>query len=672
MSAEGGTLIAKIFNKIWDLYYIRSRENGPEIVQAQYEACSRYLPLIHVIFLTSMWGAALTSKDCAPAWLTFSVPVVFTVFAALRIVHWTSTRSRFMTIGQARKAMARTRLLGGVLPIIVSSWALTLFEVGDHAVRVNIAYFMAISGVCIVVFLMHLRIAAYQVAIIVYIPLIGRLLLTGDTALMTMGINLAVASAMQLTVVYVQSRHFREAVYSKVALQKASEHNQTLANLDSLTGLPNRRLFFNNLSDEIAFAKRTSRRLAVGILDLDGFKAVNDLHGHNIGDELLKQVAERLKGILGSNVLVSRLGGDEFALLVRSHNSNAELLLMGERICSVLRKPFFLENVRISISGSIGYAVYPDVAQTQHELYECADYALYQNKRTNRGYPSLFAKEQAHELETRSMIEQAIRTADLEKELTVLFQPIIDTLSHQVAAFEALARWESPMVGSVSPSVFIPIAERSGKVGELPLILLKKALAVAEGWPRDVNLSFNLSAHDVSSVERVAKLAAVVMHSRVDPRRIDFEITETAAMGNVAQTRAAVSALKTLGCGISLDDFGTGFSSLTQLHAFPLTTIKIDRSFVSDLDKKPASYKIVKSLLALSRDMGVECIVEGVETAEELAVITGLGGRFVQGFYWSPPVPAGELDAMLSGRKSYAPGGDASEPATIKPRALVS
>ncbi|WP_162916335.1 putative bifunctional diguanylate cyclase/phosphodiesterase [Cohaesibacter haloalkalitolerans] len=568
--------------------------------------------------------------------------------------------------------MARTRLLGGVLPIVVSCWALTLFEVGDHVVRVNIAYFMAISGVCIVVFLMHLRIAAYQVAIIVYVPLVGRLLLTGDTALMTMGVNLAVASAMLLTIVYVQSRHFREAVYSKAALQKASEHNQTLANLDSLTGLPNRRLFFSNLDDEIAFAQKNSRRLAVGILDLDGFKAVNDLHGHNIGDQLLMQVAERLNGILGSHVLVSRLGGDEFALLIKSRNSNSELLLTGENICTALREPFFVENVRISISGSIGYAVYPDVARTPHELYECADYALYQNKRANRGYPGLFAKEQAHELEARSMIEQAIRAADLEKELTVHFQPIIDIRSHRVAALEALARWESPMVGTVSPAVFIPIAERSGKVGEITLILLKKALAVASDWPGDVNLSFNLSAHDVSSVERVAKLAAVVMHSRVDPRRIDFEITETAAMGNVAQTRAAVAALKTLGCGISLDDFGTGFSSLTQLHAFPLTTIKIDRSFVSDLDKKPASYKIVKSLLALSRDMGVECIVEGVETAEELAVVTGLGGRYVQGYYWSPPVPASELGAFLSVRKADAPAGDVLKSETIKPRALVS
>ncbi|WP_319499163.1 EAL domain-containing protein [uncultured Cohaesibacter sp.] len=665
-------MIAEIIKKIWDLYYIRSRENGPEIVRAQYEACSSHLPLIHVILLTSIWGVSLTSKDCAPAWLAFSVPVVFTVFSVMRIVHWTSTRSRFMTIGQARKAMARTRLLGGLLPVVVSCWALALFEVGDHVVRVNIAYFMAISGVCIVVFLMHLRIAAYQIAIIVYVPLIGRLLLTGDTALMTMGINLAVASAMLLTIVYVQSRHFREAVYSKAALQKASEHNQTLANLDSLTGLPNRRLFFSNLDDEIAFAQKNSRRLAVGILDLDGFKAVNDLHGHNIGDQLLMQVAERLNGVLGSHVLVSRLGGDEFALLIKSRNSNSELLLTGEKICSVLRTPFFVEDVRISISGSIGYAVYPDVARTPHELYECADYALYQNKRANRGYPGLFAKEQAHELEARSMIEQAIRAADLEKELTVHFQPIIDIRSHRVAALEALARWESPMVGTVSPAVFIPIAERSGKVGEITLILLKKALAVASEWPRDVNLSFNLSAHDVSSVERVAKLAAVVMQSRVDPRRIDFEITETAAMGNVAQTRAAVAALKTLGCGISLDDFGTGFSSLTQLHAFPLTTIKIDRSFVSELDKKPASYKIVKSLLALSRDMGVECIVEGVETAEELAVVTGLGGRYVQGYYWSPPVPASELGAFLSARKADAPAHDVSKSETIKPRALVS
>ncbi|WP_319410972.1 EAL domain-containing protein [uncultured Cohaesibacter sp.] len=651
-------MVGLVFEKFLDFYLCKTRENGAAIVKAQYRICTRHLPLVYIILLTSIWGVAITCRHVAPPWLAFFAPILFTFIFGTRILFWMDARLQILTDERARKAMIKTKLLGVLLPAFFTTWALMLFEYGDQIIRVNVAYFMAISGVCIVVFLMHLRLAAYQVAVIVYTPLVIRLLATGDPALITMAINLTIAAVLLLMVVYMQSRQFRDAVNSEVALQKASEHNHQLANLDSLTGLPNRRLFFSNLDSELAFAQFNKRRLGVGILDLDGFKAVNDLHGHNVGDQLLQQVAERLKGVRESDMLVCRLGGDEFALLIKNRNSDAELLFIGEQICSELRRPFLIEEIQISISGSVGFAVYPDVAQSSHELYECADYALYQNKRTNRGYPSLFAKEQANELERRGLIEQAIRIANLEEELAVFFQPIVDTSSQRIVAFEALARWQSPVVGNVSPAIFIPIAEQSGRIGDITQVLLRKALAVAGEWPSDINLSFNLSAHDVNSPERALKLAAIVMKSKVDPRRIDFEITETAAMGNETQAKASIEALKSLGCGISLDDFGTGFSSLSQLHAFPLTTIKIDRSFVYDLDKNEASYKIVKSLLSLARDMGFECIVEGVETSEELNMVRQLGGRLVQGYFWSPPVPATDLDAMISAHTSGIPTKD--------------
>ncbi|WP_319569205.1 putative bifunctional diguanylate cyclase/phosphodiesterase [Cohaesibacter marisflavi] len=641
-------MIGILFEKALDFYGARAKRNSAELIRAQYQICTRQLPLVYTILLSSIWGVALTSRAVAPAWLVYGSPVVFTFVFTARIHHWFNARSEFETVERCRRAMAQIKLLGAALPIFFTAWALSLFEYGDHVIRVNISYFMAISGICIVVFMMHLRIAAYQVAMFVYIPLVIRLLLTGDSALMTMGVNLLIAAALLVVVVYVQSSHFRNAVKSEVALQRASEHNRTLANLDSLTSLPNRRLFFDNLNREIALAQENRRRLAVGILDLDGFKAVNDLHGHTIGDLLLQNVAERLKRLVGGDILVSRLGGDEFALLIKTRNSDAELLLLGEQICAVLRAPFLIEEGRISISASVGYAVYPDVAKTAHDLYECADYALYQNKRNNRGCPSLFAKEQATELEQRGLIEQAIRSANLDKELSVYFQPIVEVSSGRIAAFEALARWHSPQVGQVAPSVFIPIAEQSGRICEITHTLLAKALSEAANWPHDIKLSFNLSALDVSAAERTLKLASIVMRSDVDPRRIDFEITETAAMGRESEVQASIADLRALGCGISLDDFGTGFSSLSQLHALPLTTIKIDRSFVSDLDKNESGYKIVKSLLSLSRDMGVECIVEGVETTAELDMIKRLGGRLVQGYLWSAPVPAEQVGVLIA------------------------
>ncbi|WP_322990471.1 EAL domain-containing protein, partial [Hoeflea sp.] len=264
-----------------------------------------------------------------------------------------------------------------------------------------------------------------------------------------------------------------------------------------------------------------------------------------------------------------------------------------------------------------------------------------------RGHPLLFTEQHMVEIEQNTRIEQALLNADLNAELTVFYQPIIAIDTGKTMAFEALARWTSPVLGNVPPSDFIPVAERAGLISEMTRILLKKALTTASHWPDNVGLSFNLSAHDISSSQAVSLIVGTILASGVDPKRLDLELTETAMLHDFAQAKAAIDMLKLLGCGIALDDFGTGYSSLSQLHALPLTKIKIDRSFVSNLDRNPASYKIVKSLLALSTDMGLGCVVEGVETKEELAALNILGGRLVQGYFYSPPVPASELERFL-------------------------
>jgi predicted signal transduction protein with EAL and GGDEF domain len=199
----------------------------------------------------------------------------------------------------------------------------------------------------------------------------------------------------------------------------------------------------------------------------------------------------------------------------------------------------------------------------------------------------------------------------------------------------------------VPPDQFVAVAERAGIVSRLTRVLLEKALAAATRWPDEIRLSFNLSNHDISSSEGVVRIVGMVHKSGIDPRRIDFEITETSIMRDFEQAKTAIDTLKALGCGVSLDDFGTGFSSLSQLHALPLTKIKIDRSFVTELHERPASYKIVKSLIALSRDMGLGCVIEGVETADELNTLVRLGGFEIQGYYYSPPLPESELTAFL-------------------------
>ena len=238
---------------------------------------------------------------------------------------------------------------------------------------------------------------------------------------------------------------------------------------------------------------------------------------------------------------------------------------------------------------------------------------------------------------------QGCRSQAHQFDIAMAFQPIVDIRDHATIGFEALARWDSPALGRVSPARFIPIAERAGMVGTLTRPLLRKALNAAFEWDPSLRLAFNLSAHDLNSSEGLLGVIDIILGSGFDPRRLDLEITETAFTHDFEQVTQSVETLRRLGCGISLDDFGTGYSSLTRLHALPLTKFKIDRSFVTNLHQRPASYKIVKSLLTLSADMGLDCVIEGVETEDELTAIGALGGTSVQGYLFSPPLPADQV-----------------------------
>ena len=619
--------------------------DNPDLLKAQFEVFSSQVPLMYSIVLINAWALAITFMPAAPAWLTVYVPLGFTAICGIRLAGWWRSRHSCPTAETAHKALTRTNQFGFVLTVALTAWALSLYPYGDPYLQGNVAFFVGITGVGVIICLLQLKSAAFMVAIIINVSFVVFFGASGIPSFGVMAVNMLLVAIALLLVVTVQFRHFAAAVDARTKLEAANRENFRLANLDSLTGLSNRRQFFSHL--EAAFAQSPGQHIAIGVIDLDGFKPVNDLYGHAVGDSLLVQVGQRLAALSCANTHVSRLGGDEFALTIVDCPDDAGLLAFGEEICARLREPFVLAEATVQISGSIGFSVFPHLASNAHELYERADYALYQSKRAHRGHALLFSRDHIIEIEQSDRIERLLCNADLDQEMAVLFQLIVDIRLERTVAFEALARWTSPVLGPVPPDRFIPVAERAGLVSQLTRVLLKKALAVARDWPQEVRLSFNLSTHDISSSDGVTAILGIVVSSGVDPRRIDFEITETAMMYDFKQATASIAVFKKLGCGIALDDFGTGYSSLSRLHALPLTKIKIDRSFVSGLDNNPASYKIVKSLLALSADMGLDCVVEGVETAAELATLDKLGGRLVQGYIYSRPLPQTEIAAFL-------------------------
>lgn len=624
----------------------------PELLKAQGQAFSRQLPFMYLMLLFNSWALAFTFIGIAPDALAIYCPILLTVICAVRMLIWWRTMRGELSLDKSARVLKIAARISIGIAFLFSLWSVCLFPYGDVYAQSHVAFFMAISVMCSIFCMMHLRLAAMSVAVIVNVAIIGLFGFSGHVPFVMIVLNTLCVSITMLAILVIYYRDFTYMIEARSSARALSNENLRLANLDALTNLPNRRSFFAHLDDEFIHAEATSARLALGIVDLNGFKPVNDLYGHAVGDNLLIEVGRRLQSRCHGRVHVARLGGDEFALIISDAGSNEELLVLGEQICADLLEPFVFSDVSISISGSVGLAVYPDLAKDVTSLFERADYALYNGKRTHRGHATLFSVDHDAQIHRDAKIEQAMHTADLEHELMIFFQPIIDVDNRHVIGFEALARWLSPQLGPVPPGLFISLAERNGKINMFTRILLEKALRVAASWHNNMRLSFNLSAKDISSSEGVGQLIEIIKKSGFNPKQLDLEITETAVMHDFGRARIAIDELKQLGCGISLDDFGTGFSSLSQLHALPLTKIKVDRSFVMDLHIKPASYKIVKSLLALSRDMGLGCIVEGVETEEEMQALRTMGNIHVQGYYFSPPIPENQISAFVTSMQS--------------------
>jgi len=442
------------------------------------------------------------------------------------------------------------------------------------------------------------------------------------------------------------------AARARLLAERLRERAQIQADYDSLTGLPNRRHFFSALEAAIG----AGGAVHVGVIDLDGFKPVNDLYGHAIGDELLIDVAKRIRAVCPQGDLVARLGGDEFSLSIERPLDNGALTALGNEICERLRDPFLISGICVSISASIGFANYPAHAQTLRQIYERADHALYRAKRDCRGHVMLFRPEYEAEMRDLGRLEQTLRTADLPRELFVVYQPQHDLMTGQTAGFEALARWKSPVLGNVSPGDFIPAAERSGLIERMTGIVLQKALAAAATWPAHISLSVNLSGLDLVSERSIANIVHIVRGSGIDPQRLTFEITETAMMDDFDRARASLATLAALGSRIALDDFGSGYSSFAYIHRFPLHRIKTDRSFVTRLHEDEAiGRNIVRAIAELCANLGVECLAEGIETEDELRAVRETGVRYIQGYYFGRPMQAFEVEAHLSGQPGAMP-----------------
>ncbi|WP_199751851.1 EAL domain-containing protein [Bradyrhizobium sp. RP6] len=633
--------------------------DNPDLTRAQFDAFSKQIPLLYFILISNTIAVAYTYVNVAPDWLTMIVPSVLTVLAGLRTFWWLRQRHIVRSDADILRNLRTTNWLALPIGAGFAAWSFALYPYGDSFAKSQVAFYMAVTVIGCIFSLMHLRSAALIVTLIVDVPYVLFFFATGEPTLKAIAVNNLLVSGAMVTVLFIYYRDFADLVASRKSLlaqqaatQALSDENFRLANLDSLTELPNRRRFFAELSSAFADAERRNVRVAVGIIDLDGFKPINDNYGHSVGDPVLIEAGRRIRevceGFGPQRVEFARLGGDEFGLVVCGDPDDVDLLRLGEHIGGQIKLPYQLDTAHTGLSCSIGFASFPNSATTSEELYECADYSLYHAKRHLRGRTVIFSSELEAEIRSRVVIENLLRTADFSTEMDLVFQPIVDAMSEHTVGFEVLARWRSARLGLISPADFIPAAERIGLIRPLTQALLVRALAIARTWPDHVRLSFNLSAHDVCAAEGILPLISIIEKSGLPPHRIDFEITETAVTFDFVRAQQSIAMLKAMSCGISLDDFGTGYSSLSHVHRLPLDKIKIDRSFVSDINENPVSHKIIKSLTGLCDDMEIACVVEGVETRAQLDSLRRLGCDFIQGYYFAKPMAAVAIGDYLA------------------------
>ncbi|MAD41819.1 MAG: hypothetical protein CL623_05455 [Arcobacter sp.] len=451
---------------------------------------------------------------------------------------------------------------------------------------------------------------------------------------------------------YADITHQREM---EIELKKQKDILSHQAHHDALTGLPNRTLFQDKLKQSIEFSKRKKTKTALLFIDLDHFKEINDSFGHDIGDEILKTVSNRLKKVVREEDTVSRFGGDEFTIIIGELNEAQDSSIIAKKVLKILSEPINTKTNTFYISSSIGISIYPDDGQSTQNLLKYADSAMYKAKdegRSNFQYYNSSMTELAFE---RVVMEASLRRALKEDQFVVFYQAQINGITDEIIGFEALIRWEHPTMGLVSPAKFVPLAQSTGLIVDIDRIVMKKAMTQVSQWYKEgLNpgvLAINLAVKQLHKKDFVEIFKELMFETECKAKWIELEVTEDEIMTNPEEAINILSKISALGVELAVDDFGTGYSSLAYLKRLPIDKLKIDKAFVRDLPDDEEDAGITKAVIALAKSLNLKVIAEGVETKEQKEFLVKNGCEYIQGYLYSRPMPAVEFDVFL--RKGF-------------------
>ncbi|HTH62869.1 MAG TPA: EAL domain-containing protein [Paraburkholderia sp.] len=434
------------------------------------------------------------------------------------------------------------------------------------------------------------------------------------------------------------------------ATRAAQEQAQMLARHDPLTGLPNRRLLSSELRAAVRESERRRARYLVLVMDLDRFKPVNDLYGHSAGDAVLCEVANRLRRAVRDTDTVARLGGDEFAVVARVQKKEPvdAARELATRILAAIRVPIFVTNVRVEVDASIGIACLPRDGTTPDDLLRAADIAMYRAKQEGKSTYRFFEQQMDDDLRAQAALESDLRRALLNGDIVPHYQPIVRFVDDAITGFEILARWHHPVRGWVPPDTFIPIIEQMGMMTAFTARLMRTACRDALAWPGEPYLALNISPAQLADQQLAAQLLPILADEGFPPSRLEIEITESALMSDLDTARGVLADFRRAGVRMSLDDFGTGYSSLQHLRELRFDKVKIDRSFVLSMLERDETAKIVDAIVALSANLGMATVAEGVETRELERALRKKGCQFGQGYLFGKAMPSRDVDALFA------------------------
>ena len=650
--------IAPLAHRLFDIGEPRTAF-GRALLRERYRVLQKQIPLLYLIAIVNFCGLAVAGGATLAE---FGHPAtLLMLLAVFRLAHWLRTRGRERTPTQIRSELRVTIVLAALLSLGFGACAISLYSMAEGHEKDLVILFASLAALGCAYALSSLPAAARMPLLLFAMPLAIWLGLSPGKGHLGVGVSLAMITLLVLRLVEINNKGFVELVRSRSALeierrraQRAERAALTekarvkqVADTDPLTGAANRRAFLAEVDTFMAEADATP--FALAMLDLDGFKPINDTFGHAAGDAVLIEVATRLRSIDGDSSLVARIGGDEFALILPC-DSQDEAVRQAELLCDAIAKPYRLGGREFRISACCGLTmVQPGIDDVTSAIGH-GDAALYAGKQRGRGRVALFTPALAEANRRRTEIERALRDPALGEQISLAYQPIFDLSTNRLRALEALARWTHPELGVITPAEFVPITEQINAIEAISELLLVRAATEAAAWPDAVRLSFNLSAVELCSAASAARILRTIRKHDLDPARLQIEVTETALLADFETARFNLQALRKAGARIVLDDFGAGFASISYLRELAFDAIKLDGSLLAAGARNAPGMRLLKGVLDMCAALNLPCIAEHIESAEQLALLRRLGCRDGQGYALAPPLDAASARALASAK----------------------